>query len=216
MAPKTGYTADLYVTATPSLVMTGEASASPDLTTYTISNAAKRYWDDSAAVTYRTSTNGGTSWTGYLPTNLAAAGATPLAQCVGGKIIFSAAQPAATILQVSGNYFPFSQCGQGHEWSLDVDSDLLDSTMFQSAWKQYTATEHFASIKFARYFLDGYFFQAINSGAKIVVIAYVDATALTRYDFFAFAKTDSIKADVKGLVEESLTLTATGNVYFTP
>jgi hypothetical protein len=215
MAPKTGYTADLFVTSTPSLTMTGEASTSPDLTTYTITNAAKRYWDDGASVTYRTSTNGGSTWTGYLATNLVAPGATPLAQCVGGKIIFSAAQPTATIVQVAGFYFPYSQCGQGHSWSLDIDSDVLDSTTFGSSWKQYTDGESGGSIKFERYAMDGYFLAALNAGAKIIVVAYVDASVLTRYDCYAYAKTDSVKADVKGLVEESLSLTATGKVYYT-
>lgn len=209
MATKTGYSADLYITSTPSVAFTAEATtATTPLTVYAITNAAKRYWDRGVTVLVEFSTNGGSTWATQ------AAGTYTL-NYVGGVVTFPSAQAAGTIIRVSGNYYPYAQLGGGKEWDLTVDGNLVDTTTFGSGgWKSFTPVIKGGTVKMSRWWLDSS--MLANLANPLVAILYVNQAAGTRYDGFVRLKASSVKTAVAGVVDESLEFALDGAINFTP
>lgn len=205
MAALAGYKADIYVTSTPGVGFVDVTmNDDGDHKTYTISDSTKRYLDKTGTFTVETSPDG-TTWT--------TAGATTYAlQYVGGKVIFKVANAAGTHVRLSGSYLPYSELGNAHEWALDNKVTLVDASTFGTTWKQFAATQQEASAKVMRYWLDGFF--ASNLGADLVLVFYVDTTTGARYEAFARLAQDTAKASVNALVDEELTFTIDGAVFY--
>ena len=206
MTVTAGYKSDVYITSTPSVSMTNEATtADATRELYTITDSLKRYWDDSAAFVIETSPDG-TTWS-------AAAGYT--LQYVGGVVVFGSAQSVGTQIRVtSGKYFPFSKLANGTEWDISVDMNLVDVTKFGDVWKLQLPLQKSGSAKVNSYFVDGTFLSYL--GSKMILILYVDATSTTRYETFAYLTNESIKTVATGVIEDDLSFEISGPVYFVP
>jgi hypothetical protein len=208
VATKVGYKADVYITSAPSVGLTNEATtADAGWLNYTITNAAKRYLDDTVTPLVQTSPDG-TTWSTAVGYTL---------NYVGAIVTFGTARAVGTQIRFStGSYFPYAQLGQSKEWSLEVDSTLLDVTPFSpaGAWKVYLDSINGATAKVGRYWLDGTFLATLVTGAKVVLVLYVDATSTTRYEAYAFLKSDSIKAAVTATVDEELSFVINGQLNF--
>jgi len=206
MAVKTGIGAAIYVASLPSVAFT-DVAANPDADykIYTISDAAKRYWDKAVAVVVERSTDSGVTWTTVPASEYTV-------QHVGGKIIFAVAQAVGTLIRVDGAYLPISQLGEAKEWTLDADAKIIDATKFGDTWEVKVVGQRSATVKLGRWWMDGFFLSQITN--PLVVVLYIDATAGTRYEGYARLKADSVKTAANALVEEDLNLEVDGELIY--
>lgn len=208
MAALAGYKASVYITSTPSLAFTNEAfTDAGDHKTYTITNSAKRYWDNTVALTVQTAPDGVT-WT-TVTTGFTV-------NFCGGVIVFTSAITGATpSVRVSGSYFPYSLFGDSKSVDLTISADVLDVTTFSSGgWKQKLGSLADATYKLSRWWVDSFFLNAINNKTRLVISTYSGANANQRYDAFAYIKSDGIKFDVKNAHDESIDFDVDGPITF--
>ncbi|MDE2099063.1 MAG: hypothetical protein KGL39_17550 [Patescibacteria group bacterium] len=206
MAAIAGKAAAIYATSAASTAFTNQAmTVAGDFKTCTITSATYRYWDSTVAPTVQTSTDSGATWQ-----TAAANGYT--VQNVGGIVVFAAALAVGEEVRASGDYYPVAQIGEAHEWTLDVDADTLDATVFGDSWKEYQQGLRSATATIKRYYVDDYFVQYLSG--PLVLVLYVDAANKLRYEGYARLKKDAISAAIKDLIGESLDLDFDGQVYY--
>lgn len=207
MAAIAGLSSAIYATSGVSAAFTSQAmTVAGDLTTCTIANTAMRYWDNTVVPVVQTSIDSGATW------QTAAVG-TYTVQSVGGIVVFSAALASGEEVQASGSYYPVAQIGEAHEWSLDLDADTLDATVFGDSWKEYQQGLKSATATIKRYYIDDYFLAYLSG--PLVLVLYTDEALKYRYEGYARLKKDAIAAAVKDLIGESLDLDFDGEVYYT-
>lgn len=208
MVALAGYKAKIYATTTPSVAFTNEAfTDSGDHKTFTITNAAKRYWDNTAALTIQTTTDG-TTWT----TTTAY-----VAQYCGGVIILNVALVGASPgVRASGSYLPYSTVGSATSVEISHMLDILDSTSFDDGgWKTKVASLVGSEYKLSHWYIDTFFTDIITNKTRFVLSAYSGANANQRYDAFGYIKSDSLKFAVKNLNSEDISFETDGQVFAT-
>lgn len=199
-----GYLGDLYMAAGAPVAFTHEAMTdSGDHETYSITNDAKRYWDDSAAPTVEISLDSGSTW------NAAGAG-TYAVQYVGGVVTFTTVNASRSV-RVSGNYLAASQVGNAYAWEVTPTRNIMDTTTFGNEWKQKTSGLKDAQAKASAYYLDGTFQNML--GERFILVLYVDVANDIRFEAYALLKTPSIKVSVDGTVDEDLEFEVDGTLY---
>lgn len=205
MAAIAGYQADLYMASGASVTFTQEVMTdSGDHKTYNVAtgNTAHRYWDDQSALTIQTSPDG-TTWT-TVTTGFTV-------RYVGGQVTFTTAD-ATRQVRASGKYLAISQVGSAYDWELSPTANIIDITTFGNAWKQKISGMKDATAKASRYFLDGTFFNLL--GSRFVIIFYVAFSAGTRFEAFAWLKTDPTKVGVDAVIDEELDWEIDGQLFY--
>lgn len=204
-----GSNGKILVTSTPSVAFANEVTtADATYTTYTISAAAKRYWDPATIPTVHVSTDGGVTWT-------VAAANTYTVQPCGGKIKFNAAQAAATQVEVDGNYLPYSSIAGGKEWNVDIDIKLEDASEFGDTWKVQTAVQRSAKGKITKFWYDGSMMAYITNATLCVFVLESDgASELPRYEGYGHLQAEAIKSAVAALMTDDLSFEIEGELYY--
>lgn len=206
MAAISGLLSAIYATSGASTAFADEAmTVGADLKTCTIITDIKRYWDPTVAVIVQTSTDSGATWT-------TAAASTYTVQSVGGIVTFASALSAGEEVRASGNYYPWSLIAEAHEWTLNLDADTLEATVFQDTWKEYKQGLRSGSATVKRYFADDHFLGYLSG--PVILVLFVDYTNTIRYEGYARLKKDAVTAAVKDLIGESLDLDFDGEVYY--
>lgn len=214
MATLAGKDAAIYLASGAPVAFTNEATTDAgDHKTYTITNAAKRYWQDGALTSYlvEKSTNGGGSWstaTGYT------------LQYVGGKIVFTVANGPTDLIRISSSngssgYLTFASVAQADHWSVDVSADIQDVTVFGNAWHAKAATLKDASGKFHD-FNDGTAGLFNLTGVRCIFLLYVNFGAGTRWEAYGIIKQYAPKAGVDAMIEDDVTFELDSQLYFIP
>lgn len=206
MTALVGYNADLYMASGVGVTFTDEVMTdSGDHETYNVAvgNTAHRYWDDTSALTIETSPDGVT-WTA------ATAGTFTVRYC-GGVVTFTTVD-ATRQVRASGKYLAISQIGQAYNWELSPTANIYDVSVFGTGWKQKVSGLKDASAKASRYFLDGTFFNLL--GSRFVIIFYVAFSAGTRFEAFAWLKSDPTKVGVDAVIDEELDFELDGPAYY--
>lgn len=201
-----GYKASVYITTTPSVAFTNEATSDAgDHKNYTITNAVKRYWDNSQALTIQTSPDG-TTWT-TVTTGFTV-------NYCGGIITFASAISGATpSCRVSGYYLPYSLLGGATSVELQTTVDIADVTSLGgNGWKQKLAMLVDATFKLSKWWMDNFFLSAITSSTRLVISMNTGANANQRFDAFCYIKQDDIKIDLKSPITESIDLEVDGGI----
>lgn len=193
-----------------SVATTNEATTSPDLTVYTITNAAHRVIDNTATTTVQTSPDG-TTWT---PVTTGFTIQYPI-----GKVVFTVANSAGTQVRLSVmSYLPTAIVADATDWSLDVQVDLKDTTVLNSSWKIQQPVIRSASAKFTRFYQielsTTNMLSKINAGTPLGVIMYTDTVNNHGYAMYALMSQDSIKAAAQDLVMEDVTFVSVGQIYY--
>lgn len=208
----TGLNGDVFITGSPSVAFTNEAMTDKgDLTTFSITDATKRFWDDAATFTVQTSPDGVT-WTTQPASSYTI-------QYVGGAVTFTSARAGGTQVRVTGNYFTFSQAALCYSWELSPTRKMLNYNIFGSDWEGNAPSSGNASVKVSRFWVDGVFVGALTSKTKLVLVLYLDTTDGTlgdRWECFAFIKETPQKVAVDALVTEDATFQVTGQPYYYP
>lgn len=210
MTQVAGFNAAIYAAAQNSVAFTNEAMTdSGDHINYTITNTAKRYWDDGVTVTAQESTDSGGTWH--------AAPATFALQYCGGKLIYTVARNAAYLYRVSGSYLPITQITDSHEWSLQIETALLNATVFGLGWQQLVDGVSKASATLMRFWnTDNYFWNQLTANTKLVVVLYTNFSVGSRYEMFAWVPKTDTKTPQMALVDNTITVEASGPVYYLP
>src|SRR2546421_9013031 len=153
--PLPGYKASVYITSSPSVPFTDEAMIDAgDHKTYTIANAAKRYWDPAATLTVQANSSAITS--GFTVQN------------VGGIVIFTSPLPGSPpSVRVSGSFMPISLVARAKSVEISTTVDMVDVTDFSSGgWKTKIATLAGAQYKLGQWWIDGFYLA--NLGRLLV------------------------------------------------
>lgn len=208
--PIAGWGGSVIISSTPNVALTNYVlTDAGDHKTFNVPSAdfaTKRYWDNTVTFTVQTSTDGGTTW--------GAAGAYTI-RYVTGQIVLGVALTGTPACRIqSGAYLPFSTFSNMKEWEITPQVDLLDSSTFGSQWKQYTPGLLGADIKLTQFYTDLTFANQITSNTAFVVSCLTGRNSTERFEAYARLKSDDIKVAVNALEEESLTYSATGQVYY--
>lgn len=204
-----GYVGAIYITTNASSVaMTNEAMTdSGDHTTYNVTNAAHRYWDDTAVPTVQTSPDGVT-WTTQSATLYTV-------RYVGGKIIWNSPQASGTQVRLStgGKYFAYTTFAQGNSWELDGAADMIDvSVIGGGRVKQYIPGLFGGKFMMKAFWVDNTFTNNMSTGFKLIFSGSPDGTK--RYEAYSYMLGDKISAVVNKAVEESLEFQVVGPWYY--
>lgn len=175
-------------------------TGSLDRKRYTISDAAKRYWDKDTPVTVE------------VNSVVVSAGFT-LEHC-GGMVVFEAPLEPEDEVTVSGKYLMVEQHGGFFNWSAELELETSDITTFQSAgWKENLPTVKGFTASAEDYWGDEEFFAGL--GKEVVIALYTDATASKlRYEGFGIINSDSIETAVDDIVNETIEIQGTGPLYY--
>lgn len=171
---------------------------------YTLTDASKRRMDPRATTTVETSPDGST-WTPV------AASAFTMHWAI-GQVEFPTARAVGTQVRMSGGFFTASKLGGGHDFSLDVDVSLSDSTEFGLDWKTFDISDRTATASIGKFWIDEFFFTEL--GGMMLLSLYPDQATTARYEAYAYMTKDSVKAARASLVDESLAFQVVGEVLY--
>ena len=199
MAVLVGNAADIYIATASGTSMTGEAVTSLGSGVYQITNATKRAINPNATLTVLDGVS--TVPAQNYQVNFGS-----------GKIRLTNGYTLGGTMTVTGQYLTLAQAAQGHEWSLDVDTRLADSTTFGNTWKESTAVLNAATVNFNRFYNDEYFLT--NIGNYYVLALYVDLAGNDRFLCGASLKSVGVTASENDLVKEGVQFEVHGALDF--
>lgn len=134
-------------------------------------------------------------------------------QFCGGIVVFNTAVGLGTTsCRVTYNYLTISQALQAKSVDIQVQQDIADITTFASGgWKVKLPLLADVTVKLAQWWID--VFYITNMGNLLVLVMYSGANANQQFACYGYLKTDGIKFDVKGVIEEALDFESHGAVY---
>lgn len=206
MAGLAGYGGSVYYGAQTSTSFSNEAMTDAgDDTTFTITDATKSMWDDTAALTVEKDTAGNGVFVAQASTLYTVHWAI-------GRVVFLSAIGASDVVRVSGKYFTKTQVARAKEWSLDIERSVEEDTEFGSSWETSIAVQGKGSGTVKLNWASGWLAQLSSTTPRLVMSLRVDSTK--RYEFVALLSKDGVSANVKGLVEEELGFMSADRVHY--
>ncbi len=216
MGQLAGFLGDVLITQTPAVSITNQnLTDSGDHTTFnvSVSDAAKRYWDDTATFVFQTSPDG-TTWTTVAPASI---------QYVGGKVTFpsavTGATPSARIS--SGAYLPYSRLLEVTQWNFSGSRDMKDVTSLKGPSstdrsKVFLPLQLSGTMSLNKWWLAesaeaSNLFTLLTTGAKCVVSLITAAN--NRYEGFVYVKDQSLADAVNDVVSRAISFQITSNFY---
>lgn len=201
-----GHVGAIYKASGTSVAFTASAMTnSGDNLRYYITDTAKRYWDNTKAVTVEKSTDGGTNWvivtTGFT------------IEYAGGHVVFSVSQGTA-LFRVSASNFTAAQIGGGFNWTVDIEADTLECTDYEAAgWRKFVSGHKGFTGSFEMYWANGTNLSEL--GSDVILVLYVDSGANKyRYEGYAKVNTNGIETPTDDLVTETLDFQGAGEIYY--
>ena len=195
---------------------TNEASdLSTDGVSLSINSTAKRHWD-------RTSTAPAIFVSGATASDISAD--VESINYVKGIVTFTTPHSTSTTITMDVDYLTSSYLAGGRNWSVDVDSDMLDVTAFSTTatdvtWRTFVAGLNGAEVSIERLFQDStanVFWDALAAGSSNFIVELVpDGAGGDRFEGFARVSQFSPSVEIDGTADEGVTLTVDGVLYFT-
>jgi hypothetical protein len=201
-----GYNADVWITAAPSIPVTNEVCTdiSPGTGGASFQTSVHKRWDKHATLTVQTSVDG-TSWSTDTTLN-------QYFQWVSGIFLFPNRTLVGMHVRVSGSYFNASQVPECHTWELSVISETQDTTIFQMPWKRYTPTTKHATGKIATFIVDDTLSSQV--GGELIFVLYADTTAGASWQFYGHLLQADPKVDVNAVINDDVSFISDGQVIF--
>ncbi len=195
----TGMTGAVYVGADPVSFSNKPCTGDDESKRYQIDDTALRYWDLVSPVEVKV--DGDKVTKGFKVERIC------------GCIVFSEALVDDPEVTVSGKALTPVQAGGFFNWSLDGDADDENATTFASGgWKEFVRTALGWSGSAEAFWGDYRFFEAL--GKTVILKLYTDAgDAQDCFEGYANISGEGIESPVKGLVEEPISFTGTGQLY---
>lgn len=203
-----GYTSQVLIASLPSVAFTNEATTTSDRITYTITNAAHRYFDKSVPVVTQTSPDG-TTWT-TVTTGF------QLFRC-NARVVFTSQQPVGTQVRfASGNYFPYAQIAEAASCEVAFKMNTDETTTFASATassggKSFTPTTLEATLKYNSFWASNG--RLASLVARDYLIVSFQSPTGNRYEGFCYASDAGIKDDVNKVVTKDLVFQLTDEFF---
>jgi hypothetical protein len=216
MAAISGKVSRIRVTSAAATNSTNEAATlSTDGVTLSIDSTAKRHWD-------RTSTMPSvfvSGATGSVNTDAKSI------NHVQGVVTFSTPHSTAATYTVDVDYLTSSYLAGGRNWSLDVNSNMIDVTAFSTSatdpkWRTYLPGLSDAEVSIERFYGANStafpFWDALNAPSSNLIVELVpDNSAGERYEGFARVAGFSPSVEIDGTADEGVTLQVDGTLYYT-
>jgi hypothetical protein len=199
MAVLTGNAADIYIVSGTGTTMTGEAVTSLGGGVYQITNTAKRAIDPNSTLTVLDGVST------IPPANYQVSWGA-------GKITLTNGYSLGGTMTVTGKYLTVSQAAQGTDWSMDVEVMLEESQTFGDAWKERTAVMRGATVTFAQFYNDGYFYT--NSGTYFILYLYANLSGGTRWMAAAQMANAGITTGENELIKQNVQFAIHGPVDY--
>lgn len=152
--------------------------------------------------------------------------ATDYTFCPAGGIVKFNTSPGALAVTMDYSYLTIAQCGGAHEWSLGLEQDIADVSVFGSTWKSKLPVGELAgAVSLNRWWIDERF-QAwlaqdtsvlmtnVNPGPKILLSLYTSFASNLRYECMGTIKGDSVKAAQAGTVDEEIQIESEGTISY--
>ena len=177
-------------------------------TVFTVTDAARSMWDDTAAFVVQKDTAGNGTFitqpaSGYTINHAI------------GRVTFAVAIGGSDIVRVSaGSFFTKTTVARAREWSLDVERQLEEDTELGSAWETFLPILGKGSGSVKLNWESGWFAQMMSTTPRIVLSLQVSTAAAQSYEFTALLSKNGINAGVKGLVDEEFTFQSVGPVNY--
>lgn len=199
-----GYNSQVLLASLPSVAFTNEATTTSDLTTYTITNAAHRYFDKSVAVVTQTSPDG-TTWT-TVTTGFTLFRAN-------ARVVFGTAQAAGTQVRFqSGNYFPYAAIAEAASCEFTAKMGMEDVTTFNTTGtKTFVPTTITGDLKYNSWWQNNTRVASLTT-RDFLIVSFVTATS-NRYEGFCYASDCNIKTDVNKVVTQDLVFQLTDEFF---
>lgn len=205
MAGIAGWRGAVYQASGSSTTFTNEATTDAgDHLTYTITNAAKRMWDDTASFTVERQVGGMGGWTTMTNVTI---------DYVGGVITFASANGATDVIRVSGKYFTITEVARAKKWTLDIEVNTEDESEFGDGWEEPAILQGKASGSITLNWADDAWLPDPTAG-KTVLVLYTHYVNAYRYELYARLTKDGLPVEVGSLINEELAFTATGEAYY--
>lgn len=176
-------------------------------TVFTITDAAKSMWDDTASFTVQKDTAGNGTF-------VTQAASTYTIDYAIGRVTFLSAIGASDVVRVSGKYFTKTLAARAKEWTLDIEKILEDDSEFGSAWESYLPILGKASGTVKLNWASGWFAQLSQTTPRMVLSLQVSTAENRAYEFQCLLQKQGVSAAVKGLVEEELNFQSVGPVSY--
>lgn len=161
-------------------------------TVYQITNAAKRVWDRTAAITVKKDA-------------VTQSAALYTLNRLTGKITFLADIGGGHTITVSGSYLPMSTAAEGKAYNYDLMRAILDDTEFGDSDVTKVPGLKDASGSIGRWWsVNTYFRDALLSENAVVLEFYTDASAAFDMRMWALIDKAGIAAAAAGLIDESV------------
>ena len=215
MAAISGKVARIRHTATAATNSTNEASdLSTDGVTLSINSTAKRHWD-------RTSTALAIFVSGATGSDIIAD--VESVNYVQGIVTFTTPHSTATTITIDVDYLTASYLAGGRNWSLTVDTNMLDVTAFSTSatdpkWRTFTPGLNAAGVSIERFYQEStapVFWDALNAPSSNFIVELVPDGGGGRYEGFARVAQFSPSVEIDGTADEGVGLVFDGPLYFT-
>lgn len=199
-----GYNSQVLIASLPSVAFTNEATSTTDLTTYTITNSAHRYFDKSVPTVVQTSPDGTTWSTVTTGFTLYRANA---------RVVFASAQPAGTQVRfASGNYFPYATIAEAASCEFSGKMGVENTTVFNTTGTQsFTPTTLTGTLKYSSFWINTA--RALSLQARDFLIVSFQLSTGNRYEGFCYASDCDIKDDVNKTVNQDLIFQLTDEFF---
>lgn len=175
---------------------------------YQVTDPLRRLWTADAEITVRRSPDG-EEWDVVSPAEYTL-------DRLFGRVIFHDAQPAGTLIRVSGEYQPLSVAAAARSFSYSITATLQERTAFDDPddFQRRRQTLLDVSGTIGRWYeLDPYFEDALASGEPVVIEFWSDRNA-TAPDLRvrALLAQDQVSAEATGLVEQEVEWEGTADI----
>ena len=190
------------------------ATIAPGGLVLSIDDRAKRHWARSLTSTPVVFLAGATA--------VAVASSNYAVDYAAGTVTFSTARSTAGVT-VDINYHTASFLGLSRGWSLDVDSNMLETTVlstFSSAtaqWRTFTPGLNSATVTLPRFVENSTAatFYDLQLVANDFVLELIPSTGAGGWQGYGFVESVAPEADIDGLVEETVDVRVDGPLSYT-
>lgn len=161
---------------------------SGDNLTYQITNAVKRVWDRAATITVKKDavTQLATLYT---------------LNRLSGKITFGVSQGAG-VITVSGSYLPMSLAAEAKSWRLAFIGRNAEDPAFGDDDVTRLQVRQDINGQLGRWWIDGYFHDALNAGDPIVAEMFLDGGTTPTAKAWIILGSRTVSGEKAGLIEE--------------
>ena len=200
-----------YTAATATSSTNNAATLSTDGITLTIDSTALRRWNNNNSSALRIFEGATNRTTDIAVTRW------PI-----GQVVLDQARTTSSTWTIDGETYASSFLIGGKDWSVDVETNLLDQTSFSTSatdakWRTFKPGLNGASASISRFAQSSTgppFTDRIIAGQNVIAEFVVDNSGGERYVGYARVARVSPSVDIDGLAEEGIDLTIDGQLYY--